>query len=408
VGRDTRLSGPLLQAALSAGMASEGADVVDVGVLPTPGVAHLSEAGAVPAAVISASHNPFSDNGVKLFAAGGRKLADALEQRLEAELAALLASAGAAHGTKGAAVGRLMAQPGSAGAYTDHLVGTLEGRSLGGLRVALDCANGAASAVAAGVLRAAGADVEVIHDEPDGVNINDGCGSTYPGDLQRLVVATGADAGLALDGDADRVVAVDHTGAVVDGDQMMAVCALDLRGRGALAGDTVVVTVMSNLGLKLALAGHGIAVVETAVGDRNVLAALEDGGYTLGGEQSGHVVFRHLATTGDGLLTGLLLLDVVRRSGHPLAELAAVMTRLPQVLRNVPVGRRAQLDGADGLWKEVAEVEAALGGRGRVLLRPSGTEPLVRVMVEAPTEEEAAAAAARLCAAVERELGPPG
>jgi phosphoglucosamine mutase len=277
---------------------------------------------------------------------------------------------------------------------------------LDGVRVVIDCANGAASHVAPDVLRSLGADVEVLAAEPDGTNINANCGSTYPDTLQKAVVASGADAGLAFDGDADRVVAVDANGGLVDGDQLIALFALDLRERGMLNGDTVVVTVMTNLGFRLAMEEHGIGVVETPVGDRNVLEALEQGGWTLGGEQSGHVIFRDLATTGDGVLTGIRLLDAVVRSGRPLAELASVMTRLPQVLRNVRVKSRDDLDGADRFWDEVRAVEADLGERGRVLVRPSGTEPVVRVMVEAPTDARAERAAERLCAALADALGP--
>jgi phosphoglucosamine mutase len=396
-----RVSGPMLQAALAAGLTSEGVSVTDLGVVPTPTVAFLSARDGVPAAMISASHNPFPDNGIKLFAPGGRKLADDVEERLEAEL---IRPAADAPVRSGAALGRLKAATLPAVAYLGHLADAVERRSLAGLKVVLDCANGSASAVAADAYRRLGAEVAVINDRPDGTNINDGCGSTHPQALQQAVVAAGADAGLAFDGDADRVLAVDHTGELVDGDQMMAICAIDLHERGELVGDTVVVTVMTNLGFRLAMADHDISVVDTQVGDRYVLEAMEDGGYSLGGEQSGHVIFRRLATTGDGLLTGLLLLDAVRRSGRPMAELAAVMTRLPQVLRNVRVSSRDGLDGATHLWDEVAKVEAELAGRGRVLLRPSGTEPLVRVMVEAPTAAAADAAATRLVSAVEQAL----
>jgi phosphoglucosamine mutase len=402
VGRDTRISGPLLQAALAAGLAAEGADVVDLGVLPTPAVAWLSAADGVPAAMISASHNPFPDNGIKFFAAGGRKLADAVEARLEAELERPVPAR-----PTGAGVGRIVAAGDGPGTrYADALVAALDGRDLSGLRVVIDCANGAAAAVAPAVLRRLGADVTVLHDAPDGTNINDGCGSTHPESLQAAVVETGADAGLAFDGDADRVLAVDHQGRLVDGDQLLAILALDLRAAGRLKDDTVVVTVMTNLGFHLAMAGHGVTVVQTKVGDRYVLEALEQGGWSLGGEQSGHIVLPELATTGDGLLTGLRVLDAAHRAGRPLADLAGVMTRMPQVLRNLPVARREGLADAAGLWAEVAAVEAELGRTGRVLIRPSGTEPVVRVMVEAPTEAAAEGAVDRLCRAVEADLGP--
>ena len=401
VGRDTRLSGPLLQAALTAGLASEGADVVDLGVLPTPGVAHASAADGVPAAMISASHNPFPDNGIKLFAPGGRKLSDEVEERLEAELAAGREDAR----RTGGELGRVRGDDGARGRYVEYLLASVDGRPLDGLSVVLDCANGAASPIAAEVFAGAGARVDVVNDAPNGTNINDGCGSTHPQLLQQRVRDLGADAGLAFDGDADRVLAVDGDGELVDGDHIIAILAKDLRGRGRLRDDTVVVTVMTNLGFRLAMADEKIDVVETKVGDRYVLEALEDRHLSLGGEQSGHVIFRDLATTGDGLLTGLQLLDAVVRSGRSLLDLAgSAMTRLPQVLRNVQVAARDKLDGAADLWSEVEAAEAELGERGRVLLRPSGTEPVVRVMVEAPTEELAQTTADRLAETVQRTL----
>jgi phosphoglucosamine mutase len=405
VGRDTRISGPLLQAALSAGMATEGADVLDLGVFPTPGVAWLSAADGQPAAMISASHNPFPDNGVKFFQAGGRKLSDETEAALEAELDRLLAHPGAHTRRTGPALGRLLPGDGHA-RYEASLVASVGGRRLDGLSVVLDCANGAASDVAPEVLRALGAEVTVLHDAPDGVNINDGSGSTHPQDLQRHVVDTGAAVGLAFDGDADRVLAVDHTGALVDGDQLIAICALDRRAQGRLPGDTVVVTVMANLGFRQAMAAHGIALVETDVGDRYVLEEMERGGWALGGEQSGHIIFGDLATTGDGVLTGLQVLDVMSRTGRSLADLAAVMVRLPQVLRNVPVATRGSgVSGSEDLTLAVKAVQAELGDRGRVLVRASGTEAVVRVMVEAVTAGEAEAACDALCSAVSRSLG---
>ena len=398
IGRDTRRSGPMLEAALAAGLAAEGAFVERLGVLPTPAVAFLSAEELVPAAMISASHNPFADNGVKLFGAGGRKLAGATETALEAELDRLVASPPAS----GADIGAIAERDDGGRRFVDHLAASLEGRDLEGLTVVLDCAHGAAWRVGPLALRELGADVTVVGADPDGVNINSGVGSTWPGPLQEAVLATGADIGLALDGDADRVIAVDHRGEVVDGDHLIAICAIDLAARGRLRDHTVVVTVMTNLGFHLGMAEHGIQVVETPVGDRHVLEAMEKGRWSLGGEQSGHVVFADLATTGDGLLTGLQVLDLVSRSGRPLSTLAVnAMTRLPQVLRNVAVagstgGVLAAVAG------EVAEVEAELGRRGRVLIRPSGTEPVVRVMVEAPTAAEAEEAVARLVAVVEK------
>jgi len=409
VGRDTRRSGPLLQAALSAGMASEGADVVDLGVLPTPGVAWLSAQRQCPAAVVSASHNLFADNGIKLFAAGGLKLPDATEAAVEDELDRVLASAGpVSRPPVGHGVGSLWAEPDPGQGYVDHLVGVLEGRDLSGMRVVVDCANGAASVVAPQVLERLGAEVVAIANAPDGANINDGCGSTHPESLAAEVVARGAQLGLALDGDADRLLAVDHTGALTTGDELLSLFASDLADRGNLAGNTVVVTVMTNLGFRLAMAERGITVHETQVGDRYVLEALDRNGLTLGGEQSGHIVFRQLATTGDGVLTGVLLLDLVRRSGATLAELARrSMQRLPQVLHNVAAPNPAEAVAVPAVQAEVTAVEAELGERGRVLLRASGTEPLVRVMVEAEDEAAAQAAAVRLCAVVERALLQP-
>jgi phosphoglucosamine mutase len=399
IGRDTRRSGPMLEAAFAAGLASEGATVEQLGVVPTPVVAWCSAQEGVPAAMVSASHNPYADNGIKLFAAGGLKLSDDVEEELEAELDRLLHAPPAT----GHQVGEIRSRPGVADAYRQWLRDS--NGKLRGLRVVVDCANGAASAIAPAVLEALGAEVHVIAAEPNGENINEGCGATHPEMLQRKVVELGADAGLALDGDADRVLAVDHRGRLVDGDHLIAICAQDLSERGLLAGNTVVVTVMTNLGFRLAMAERGIDVIETAVGDRYVLEALDDGHLSIGGEQSGHVIFREIATTGDGLLTGLRLLDVVVRTGRTLADLAdGAMTQLPQVLRNVRV-KRGATDVIDAVQPDVTAVEADLGDHGRVLLRPSGTEPLVRVMVEAPTAERAQAATDRLVAAVEAAAG---
>ena len=403
VGRDTRISGPYLGAALAAGLASEGASVIDIGVLPTPAVAAACADRGLPGAMISASHNPFADNGVKLFATGGRKLTD----DVEAEIEALLHGASGAV-VSGADVGSLSSDAaGAMAAYEDRVLGALEGRTLDGLRVILDCANGSASTVAGDIFRRAGADVTVLHASPDGVNINDGCGSTHPGSLQEAVrVAAGGAIGFAFDGDADRVLGIDEEGSLVDGDQMLAMTAVDLRDRGRLAGNGVVVTVMSNLGFRQAMEAAGIDVVETKVGDRYVLEALAEGGYSLGGEQSGHIIHAALASTGDGILTALLLADLVRRSGGKLAPLAtAAMRKLPQVLVNVRVPSPKRVSEDVAVAAAVATVEARLGKEGRVLLRPSGTEPLVRVMVEAPTAEEAQAAADELAAAVSAALG---
>jgi phosphoglucosamine mutase len=370
-------------------------------------VAWWSATQSAPAAVVSASHNPFADNGIKLFSAGGRKLPDDVEEQLELELQRLMgavvspsSSAAAGAAPRGERVGTVRAVDTRSG-YGAAVAASLGGRRLDGVRAVVDCANGAASVVAPDVLEGLGVGVDVINAQPDGRNINHGCGSTHPDGLAREVVARGADLGVAFDGDADRVLLVDAAGALVDGDQMMAICAIDWHQRGVLTGDSVVVTVMTNLGFRLAMLERGIGVVETAVGDRYVLEALEEKGLALGGEQSGHVIFRDLATTGDGLLTAVQLLDVVVRSGEPLADLAsAAMARLPQVLRNVRVAER---DPAvvERLAAPIAAVEARLGERGRVLVRPSGTEPLVRVMVEAPTAAEAERAADELVGAVE-------
>ena len=411
VGRDTRRSGPLLEAALVAGLCSEGADVERVGVLPTPGVAYVAQLFDAPAAVVSASHNPYPDNGVKLFARGGRKIPDEPEQRIEAELRRLVDAgpesvvAGPNGAGQSSAVGVVRDRLGTSADYIAHLGAALGGRRLDGVSVVIDCGNGAAYEVAPWALRVAGARVRVLHDEPDGTNINAGCGSTDPGELQVAVVDAGAQAGLAFDGDADRIIAVDETGALVDGDRMLAIIALDLHERGELRGDAVVATVMSNLGLRRALVEHGVELVETPVGDRAVLVALEERGLSLGGEQSGHIIVTDLATTGDGTLTGLLLLDVMARTGRTLSDLAAVVEPLPQVLQNVRVADRAGVDRDGAFRAELVSVERELGADGRVLVRASGTEPVVRVMVEAPTTAQAETVAARLTAAVERACG---
>ena len=395
VGRDTRESGPALSAALCSGLAAGGAEVIDLGVAPTPAVAWLSAADGVPGAVLSASHNPFADNGVKLFAPGGRKLADAEQNEVQARLDEIMRSPAAPRPTVATVDGAGLVER-----YRLGVIASLAKQSLRDLHVVIDCANGASSAVAPSALRALGATVDVLSAAPNGRNINDNCGSTHPGALQRAVCDRRADVGLAFDGDADRVLAVDAEGELIDGDQILAICAIDLASRGALRENTVVITVMANLGFRLAMRERGISVVETAVGDRYVLEALEAGALSLGGEQSGHVIFRDLATTGDGLLTGVQLLDVVARSGRPLAELAAsAMRRLPQVLRNVRV-ERIDPTVIVRLSDAIAAVEDRLGPTGRVLVRPSGTEPLIRVMAEAESEAEAASAVDELVRAV--------
>lgn len=394
VGRDPRASGEMLEAAVVAGLASAGADVLRVGVLPTPAVAHL--VGALDAdlgVMISASHNPMPDNGIKLFAAGGHKLPDGLEDEIEAGLDAPTTR------PTGAEIGRVSDVDDATDRYTAHLLAATP-HPLTGVRVVVDCANGAASAAGPDVYRKAGAEVVAIHAEPDGVNINDGCGSTHMEQVRAAVREHGADLGIAHDGDADRCLAVDAQGELIDGDQIMAVLALAMADADELAGNTLVATVMSNLGLHLAMAEHGIELRTAAVGDRYVLEELRAGGYSLGGEQSGHVVLPLHATTGDGLLTGLRLMSRMAQTGRPLAELAGVMRRLPQVLVNVRVADKAAVAESSAVREAVGAVEAELGAEGRVLLRPSGTEQLVRVMVEAPAEDIAQAAADRLAGVV--------
>ena len=398
VGRDPRASGEFLESAVVAGLASAGVDVVRVGVLPTPAIAYLTDTlDADLGVVLSASHNPMPDNGIKFFARGGHKLPDEIEDAIERRIGEQWQR------PTGAEVGRVSDNGGSAERYLRHLLSTLPNR-LDGLRVVVDCAHGAAAMVAPQALRRAGAEVIAIGAEPTGLNINDGYGSTHLNRLRAAAPEHGADAGIALDGDADRCLAVDSAGVVVDGDQIMAVLALAMREAGTLAHDTLVATVMSNLGLRIAMRHEGIRLVETAVGDRYVLEAMKAGGFSLGGEQSGHVLLLDHATTGDGLLTGLHLLARVAAAGKPLAELAAVVTRFPQVLVNVQGVDKSRLDTCAEVLAEVAVVENSLGESGRVLLRPSGTEPLVRVMVEAGTEAAARAAAERLAAVVQRSL----
>jgi len=394
VGRDGRASGELLEAAVVAGLASAGVDVLLAGVVPTPAVAHLTaDLGADLGVVLSASHNPMPDNGVKFFARGGGKLPDSVEDAVEARMSEQWRR------PTGAGVGRVRDLPDASARYVEHLLTSVPA-SLTGLRVVVDCANGAAYAVSPAALRKAGAEVVAVGAEPTGLNINDGCGSTDLSVLADVVRREGADVGIAHDGDADRCLAVDARGEVVDGDAILAICALALGEAGRLRGNAVVTTVMTNLGFKQAMAAHGIGLVETPVGDRYVLEALHRDGLVLGGEQSGHVVFLDHATTGDGILTALQLLGRVASTGRSLQELAAVMSRLPQVLINVPVSDRVSAQGASEVAAAVSAAEAELGAGGRVLVRPSGTEALIRVMVEAPTTELANRHAERIAAAV--------
>ena len=399
IGRDTRESGPVLEAAVAAGLRAAGAEPVSAGVLPTPALAWLSQTLGVPAAMITASHNPWTDNGVKVFAAGGLKLGDDVEEAIEAALHDGRPDVVTGSGDDAAPVPSIEgSEP-----YVRHMVESND--RLDGMHVVLDAAHGAMHRVAPTVFAMLGATVDVIHDRPDGRNINDACGATHTERLRAEVVRRGADLGLAFDGDGDRVIAVDHLGRVVDGDRLIALAALHLREHGRLRHDTVVVTVMSNLGFHRAMAAAGIRVVTTAVGDRYVLEALDAGGYSVGGEQSGHVVYRDLATTGDGLLAGLQLAAFVHEHHEPLATVASsVMTSFPQVLVNVTVAERHPR-AAEELAAEIAEAEALLGAAGRILVRASGTEPLIRVMVEASTDAEARSVADTLAGHVRARFG---
>jgi phosphoglucosamine mutase len=398
VGRDPRASGEFLSAAVTAGLASAGVDVHDAGVLPTPAIAFLTaDMDAHFGVMLSASHNAMPDNGIKFFAQGGHKLPDTVEDQIAARLHQDWVR------PVGAEVGRVHRNKAGQARYVAHLLAALPNR-LDGLTVVIDGAHGAASAVSPEVFRLAGAEVIEIGTAPDGLNINDGYGSTHLGHLRAAVVARGADFGIAHDGDADRCLAVDHTGAEVDGDQIMAILALSLQERGKLAGNTLVATVMSNLGLLQAMSREGVEVIKTGVGDRYVLEKMREGSYSLGGEQSGHVILLEHGTTGDGVLTGLMLAARVAETGKSLAELAAVMTRLPQTLINVKGVDTSRVETDEELQSAVAAESAALGDSGRVLLRKSGTEPLVRVMVEAATAEQAHDVAERLAGVVRARL----
>lgn len=409
VGRDTRRSGEMLESALAAGLMSAGLDVVRVGVATTPAVAHLvPELGAVAGAVISASHNPAEHNGIKFFGHDGYKLTDALEDEIERHVRGQLPPSAPALSEMdlptGAGIGRVYDRAEHLAAYVEHVIATvpaLRHRR----RVVVDCAHGAAAALAPAVYRELGLEVVVIGADPNGDNINAGCGSTHPEALQAAVLEHGADLGIAHDGDADRVILVDGYGQLVDGDAIMYVCGRYLHEQGRLPGDTVVGTVMSNLGLELGLRELGVTLKRTAVGDRYVLEEMLAGGYALGGEQSGHVIFREHSTTGDGILTAVQVLHVLDSSGRSLAELARQMQRYPQRLINVPVADRSAYKSSEEAARAVAAAEASLGDRGRVLVRPSGTEPLVRVMVEATTTDECDTVAERLAAAIRDALG---
>ena len=395
--RDPRISGEFISAAVAAGLAGSGVDVYDAGVIPTPAAAFLiADIRADFGVVISASHNPAPDNGIKVLGVGGAKLTDEVEDRIEAAMSEKPLA------PVGADVGRIDRFADAEDRYVVHLLGALPHR-LDGLKIVLDCANGAAAGVSPEVFTDAGAEVIVIGNDPDGLNINDGVGSTHLGPLAKAVLEHGADAGIAHDGDADRCLAVDADGNVVDGDQIMAILAIAMKSRGVLHGDTLVATVMSNLGLRRAMEAQGIRVVTTRVGDRYVLEALGEGSYSLGGEQSGHVILTAHATTGDGLLTGLSVMAEVARTGRTLAELASAVTIYPQVMINVRDVDRTRTDDP-GLLAAVAAAEEGLGDTGRVLLRPSGTEPVVRVMVEAAELATAESVAASLAEVVRERL----
>lgn len=398
VGRDPRASGEFLAAATIAGLASAGVDVLDAGILPTPAIAFLiADCGADLGVMLSASHNAMPDNGIKFFARGGHKLADEIEDAIEARLNEPWDR------PTGAGVGRVRPLKDGPARYITHLLASLPNR-LDGLTVVLDAAHGAASEVAPEAFRQAGATVTVIGCEPDGLNINAGYGSTHLGNLQKAVVEAGADLGIALDGDADRCLAVDALGADVDGDQIMAVLSLAMRERGELAHDTLVATVMSNLGMLQALEREGVAVRQTAVGDRYVLEEMKAGAFSLGGEQSGHVIFLDHGTTGDGTMTGLMLASRLAQTGRSLENLAGVMRRLPQVLINVKGVDKRAVEANEAVQSEVRAAEIELAGVGRILLRKSGTEPLVRVMVEADDAARAHLVAQRLADVVARNL----
>jgi phosphoglucosamine mutase len=397
VARDPRVSSDFISAAVSAGLASSGVDVFDAGIIPTPACAYLTaDLGADFGVMISASHNAAPDNGIKFFSHGGHKLPDSLEDEIEAAM-------GQALTPLGGEVGKVTRFADAEDRYLVHLLGTLETR-LDGVKVVVDCAHGAASAISPQAFSDAGAKVIVIGADPDGTNINSGYGSTHLSALQAAVIEHGASLGIAHDGDADRCLAVDETGKVIDGDHIMAILALAMRDAGKLSRDTLVATVMSNLGLKVAMREAGINMLETAVGDRYVLEEMRSGGYALGGEQSGHIIFSHFATTGDGVLTGMQLAARMVETGKSLSELAAVMETYPQVLVNVQGVDKSALDGDSDLASLVSQAEAELGDDGRVLLRASGTEDLVRVMVEAKDQGTAQSWAERIANLVEKNL----
>jgi len=402
IGRDTRISGEMLEAALAAGICSAGGEAILCGVVPTPAVAYLARKhGAQAGVVISASHNPFPDNGIKFFAGSGYKLPDATEEELEK---LVLADRDELPRPTAEHVGVIRHRHDLLKEYIDYVASTVD-TSFNGLKIVVDCANGAAYEAAPTILRRLGAEVIVMNNTPTGININRAAGSTHLEGLQQEVVAEGADLGIAHDGDADRCLAVDETGEVVDGDQMMVICAQELIRQGRLADKALVATVMSNLGLHQAMRKAGGKVVVTPVGDRYVLEAMLTHGYSLGGEQSGHIIFGELSTTGDGLVTALQLIAAKVRSGRKLSELAALMTRFPQVLVNVRVKSKVGWQGNAAIAAAIAAASEALGEDGRVLVRPSGTEPLIRVMAEGPSQAELETLVERVAAVISKELG---
>lgn len=400
IGRDTRLSGQMLEAALAAGICSAGGQAILVGVVPTPAVAFLTHhLGAQAGVVISASHNPYPDNGIKFFAQNGYKLPDAVEDQLEA---LVLAATDSLPRPTGSEVGQIIHRPDLIQQYIDYAVGTVT-ETFKNLKIVIDCANGAAFEAAPSVYRRLGATVVSLHDMPDGININHHCGSTHLESLQQAVLQEKADLGIAHDGDADRCLFVDENGEVVDGDQMMTICALDFMRQGKLKDNTLVATVMSNIGLHQAMKKAGIRVEVTAVGDRYVLEAMRENGFSLGGEQSGHIIFGEYSTTGDGIVTALQVLSAVVQSGKPMSELAAQMTRFPQLLVNVRVKTKNGWQENQAIANAIRQGEDELGDNGRILVRPSGTEPLIRVMAEGPDQEQLNQIVNRIASVIQQE-----
>jgi len=406
IGKDTRLSGYMFETALAAGVCAMGAEVMLVGPLPTPGIAYITQSMRADAGVvISASHNAFEDNGIKLFAGDGFKLPDAVEAELERQMVPGVLDSRVAHGAE---IGKAVRIDDATGRYITHLKETFPSElRLEGLKIVVDCAHGAAYRVAPAVLGELGAEVISIGVAPNGTNINAGLGAMHPETMRKAVLEHGADVGIALDGDADRVVFCDQRGALIDGDAILAICARDLAARGALRGDAVVATIMSNMGLERCLASDGISVIRTPVGDRYVVEAMVRGGYSLGGEQSGHILFLDHGTTGDGVLATLQVLMVMLRSGRSLGELAALMVRFPQVARAIPVAKKIPLAELPQLGALIRGIEAELGEEGRVVIRYSGTESKLRVMLEGPEANKLEEYASQIDEVASAELGPP-